>query len=55
MQTIFQWDTNADLKISVNVWVRTKLIPEYYTFLIQRILELFTRKVCLFLKNQATL
>ena len=49
------WDVlrykNADLKILLYVSVQIGFINEHFAFLIQRILELFTRGVCLFLKK----
>ena len=38
--------TNADLKISLNILVHKKYYPENFAFLVLRILELYTRKVC---------
>ena len=43
--------TNADLKISIYVLIFIKKYPENFAFLFLRILELFARKVCLFLKK----
>ena len=40
--------TNADLKISLDFCVCIKIIPWFF---IVRILELFTREVCIFLKK----
>ena len=36
---------NADLKISLYVWMQIKKYPGNFAFLIQRILGLFTREV----------
>ena len=44
----------ADLKISQYVWFYIKQYPGNLSFLVQRILELFTREVCPFLNKYAT-
>ena len=43
--------TNTDLKTVLYVPVHIKQYPESFVFLILQILELFTRKVCIFLKK----
>ena len=43
--------TNANLKIPLFVWIHIyKYYPENFVLLILRILELFTCKICIFLK-----
>ena len=43
--------TNGDLKISPYIQIHIKIYSESFAFLIVRILQLFTRKVCIFLKK----
>ena len=43
--------TNADLKISYMFGYIQKQYPENFAFLLLRILELFTREVCKFIKK----
>ena len=43
--------TNADLKISLCIWVNIKTIPWKFVLLIVRIHKLFAHDVCKFLKK----
>ena len=43
--------TDADLKISLFLWIHLKLYVENFSFIFLINLELFTRKVCVFLKT----
>ena len=44
--------TNADLKISLCAGIHIKQYPENFALLILRILELFTREICIFSKER---
>ena len=49
--SLFKGYTNADLKIFPYIQILIKIIPWKFRILNLRILELFTRKVCIFLKK----